>query len=68
MMRLLVSDRVPVTAVEDGSAPLNVRIRRLHQRRRRAVVRRLLKGAVWSAGLLGGVAFALAEGVGLVQR
>jgi hypothetical protein len=47
---------------------LEVRLRRFHQRRRRAVMRRMLKGALWIAGLLCAATFVLAMGLAVTQR
>jgi fatty acid desaturase len=46
----------------DPVVPLEIRLRRLHQRRRRAAMRRLMRVAFWSAGAIGLAAFALALG------
>jgi fatty acid desaturase len=42
--------------------PLEIRLRRLHQRRRRAAMRRVMRVAFWFAGAVGLAAFALALG------
>ena len=49
-------------SVADSIVPLEIKLRRLHQRRRRAAIRRLMKIAVWSAGAVGLAAFVLALG------
>jgi len=48
--------------VRDTVVPLEIKLRRLHQRRRRAAIRRLMKVAFWSAGALGVAASVLALG------
>ena len=58
----------PSVAGQDGSVSLELRLRRLHQRRRRAVMGRLLKGAFWIAGLLCAATFVLALGLEVTQR
>jgi hypothetical protein len=58
------STRTPVQAgnIADSPLTLEVKLRRLHQRRRRAAMRRLMRIAFWSAGALGVAAFMLALG------
>ena len=51
-----------------GDLPLEYRLRRLHRRRRRAVIRRFIKGAFWSVGLLGAAAFVIGVSVEIAQR
>ncbi|HWO91003.1 MAG TPA: hypothetical protein VN985_07960 [Candidatus Eisenbacteria bacterium] len=58
----------PIVMGQDGSVSLEVRLRRIHQRRRRAVMRRLLKGAFWIAGFICAATFVLALGVEVTQR
>jgi hypothetical protein len=58
----------PSVVGQDGSVSLEVRLRRIHQRRRRAVMRQLLKGAFWIAGLLCAATFVIALGFEATQR
>jgi hypothetical protein len=60
--------RAPVAAQNDGELPLEVRLHHLHQRRRRAFIRRMLSMACWSAAILGSAGFALAVTLGLAQK
>jgi hypothetical protein len=46
----------------DSPLTLEVKLRRLHQRRRRAAMRRLMRFAFWSAGALGVAVLMLALG------
>jgi len=46
----------------DPGVSLEIRLRRLHQRRRRAAIRRVMKVVFWSAGALGVAAFVLVLG------
>jgi hypothetical protein len=55
-------------ALPAGDLPLEYRLRRLHRRRRRAVIRRLIKGAFWSVGLLGAAVFVIGVSVEVAQR
>jgi hypothetical protein len=48
--------------------PLELKLRQLRHRRRRAVLRQLAIGACWSLGLLGVGAFAIAVSVGVVRQ
>jgi hypothetical protein len=61
------SARIPAPSrpggVADHVVPLEVKLRRLHQRRRRAAIRRLVRVAFWSAGALGVTAFVLVLGI-----
>jgi hypothetical protein len=50
-------------SVTEPPLPLEVRLRRLHQRRRRAAIRRLMRVAFWSAGAIGVAAFVLILGI-----
>lgn len=67
-MQLPLVTRAPVAAQNELNASLEVRLRHIHRRRRRAVIRRLVKAACWSAGILGTAAFALAAGIGAAPR
>ena len=49
-------------SMADSPLTLEVKLRRLHQRRRRAAMRRLMRIAFWSAGALGVAALMLALG------
>lgn len=51
-----------VGSVADSAVPLEIKLRRLHHRRRRAAIRRIMKIAIWSAGAVGLAAFVLALG------
>jgi hypothetical protein len=52
----------------NGDLPLEYRLRRLHRRRRRAVIHRVVTGAFWSAGLLAAAAFAIGVSIEVAQR
>jgi hypothetical protein len=67
-MQLRPLTRAPVAAREESDLPLGVRLHRLHQRRRRAFVRRLVGTACWTAAILGSAGFALAISLSLTQR
>lgn len=58
----------PSAVTPDGSVSLELRLRRLHRRRRRAVMRSVLKGAFWIAGLLCAATFVVALGLEVTQR
>lgn len=47
---------------------LEFRLRRIHQRRRQALVRRLISIICWSVGLLASAAFVLVMAIGLTLR
>ena len=66
-MQLPLLTRAPVAAHKDVSAPLELRLRRNRQRRRRALIRRFATLACWSAGLLGAGAFVFALTLGAAQ-
>jgi hypothetical protein len=55
-------------AAQNGNLPLEVRLHQLHQRRRRAFLRRFVSTACWSAVILGAAGFALVMTFGLGQR
>jgi hypothetical protein len=59
--------RSPAAEHEDASAPLELRLRHIHQRRRKESIRRLASVAFWSFGLLAATAFVLALTLGVVQ-
>jgi hypothetical protein len=48
--------------------PLELRIRRLHQRHRQEQLRRMLTAGVWSAVLLGMTTLGVAMALGFLQR
>jgi hypothetical protein len=52
----------------NGQGSLEFRLRKLHQRRRRAIARQLVKAGLWGAGLLGAGVFVLAIGIEATQR
>ena len=58
----------PIVSGQDGSVSLEVRLRRIHKRRRRAVMRQLLMGAFWVAGFICAATFVLALGLAVTQR
>jgi hypothetical protein len=64
-MQVPLITRAPVAARQDPNSSLGIRLRQIHQRRRRVFVRRLVAAALWSAGLLGGAAFVFALAVGV---
>jgi hypothetical protein len=66
-MQLPLLIRAPMAAHQDVNASLGIRLRQIHQRRRRVFIRRLLTAAFWSAGLLGGAAFVFAVTLGVNQ-
>ena len=51
----------------NGNGTLELRIRQVHQRRRRAFFRSIATVTLWSAGLLGAAAFVYALTVGVAQ-
>jgi hypothetical protein len=55
-----VRHRAGVSPLGVGVVPLEFKLRRLHQRRRRAAIRQLVISAFWGAGLLSIAAFLLA--------
>jgi hypothetical protein len=65
-LRPLIRSGLP--AEKDGNLPLEVRLHHLHQRRRRAFIRRFVGTACWAAAVLGASGFALAMTLGLGQR
>ena len=50
-----------------GGGTLDLRIRQIHRRRRRAFMRRAFTVAAWSAGLVGAAAFVYALTLGVAQ-
>lgn len=67
-MQLPLLTRTPAAPHNDLSAPLEIKLRRIHQRRRRAFIRRLVKIAGWGAAILCATAFVLATGLGTAPR
>jgi hypothetical protein len=67
-MQLRPLTRAPVAAQKDGDVPLEVRLNHLHQRRRRAFIRRALNTVCWAAAIIGVAGFALVLTLGLGQR
>ena len=67
-MQLRPLTRAPATAQKPIELPLEIRLHHLHQRRRRAFIRRLMSTACWTAVILGSAGFALAVSLGLTQR
>jgi hypothetical protein len=67
-MQLRPLSRAAPAAQSDGNLPLEVRLHHLHQRRRRALMRRFVGTACWSAVILGAAGFALMMTLGLGQR
>ena len=53
---------------QDSVASLEVRLRHIHQRRRRAAMRRFFGLAFWSSGLLAVGALVVAMALGVIQR
>jgi hypothetical protein len=66
-MQLPLINRASMDARQDANSSLGIRLRQIHQRRRRVLIRRLVTAAFWSAGLLGGAAFVFALAVGVNQ-
>lgn len=66
-MQLPLLSRATMAAHEDVNASLGIRLRQIHQRRRRVFIRRLATAAFWSAGLLGAGAFVYALTLGVAQ-
>jgi hypothetical protein len=67
-MQLRPLSRAAPTRQNDGNLPLEVRLHHLHQRRRRAFMRRFITTACWSAAILGAAGFGLVMTLGLGQR
>ena len=65
---LRVDDAAARRELTQGSQPLELRLRQIHHRRRRAAMRRLVTAAFWGAGILAVGAFALALGLEAAQR
>jgi hypothetical protein len=63
-----IPNRASISPLGAGIVPLEFKLRQLHQRRRRAAIRQLLIGAIWSAGLLSVAAFVIVLVAPAVQR
>lgn len=66
-MSLGLAARTPAEQ-KDAGAPLELRLRHIHQRRRKQLIRRLASATFWSFGLLAAAAFVLAQTLGVMQR
>ena len=63
-----IPNRASISPLGAGVVPLEFKLRQLRQRRRRAAIRQLLIGAIWSAGLLSVAAFVIVLVAPAVQR
>lgn len=64
-MQVPLINRSAMAARQDVNTSLRIRLRQIHQRRRRVFIRRLVTAAFWTAGLMGGAAFVFALAVGV---
>jgi hypothetical protein len=66
-MQVPLLNRSSIEAHKTAGGTLELRIRQIHRRRRRALMRRAFTVAIWSAGIVCAAAFVYALTIGVAQ-